>query len=85
VGVVVVVVVARLLDDASGQMGFAFSQRSASSQQMRFRCTHLQVLRNTPWVGASVQIFQPTTQPTKPDVLHDFRVFRQSPRSRKSL
>jgi hypothetical protein len=29
--------------------------------------------------------FQPTTQPTIPDVLHDFRVFRQSPRCCKSL
>jgi hypothetical protein len=30
-------------------------------------------------------ISQPTTQPTKCDVLHDFRVFRQSPRVCKSL
>jgi len=28
---------------------------------------------------------QPTTQPTKSDILHDFRVLWQSPRSFKSL
>src|ERR1039458_7602562 len=30
--------------------------------------------------SGSAGVFQPTTQPTKCDVLHDFRVLRQSPR-----
>ena len=32
-----------------------------------------------------VDFFQPTTQPTDYDVLYDFRVFWQSPRSCKLL
>ena len=34
---------------------------------------------------APAELFQPTTQPTKCDVLSDFRELRQSPRSVKSL
>ena len=35
--------------------------------------------------GPGARIFQPTTQPTKDDVLYDLRVFWQSPRSCKLL
>jgi hypothetical protein len=35
--------------------------------------------------GPGWRIFQPTTQPTKDDVLYDLQVFWQSPRCCKSL
>jgi len=57
-----------------------------------YDCEHLDgdptVCSDVAWLANSVRVnpnFQPTTQPTKSDVLYDLRVLRQSPRTCKLL